>query len=376
MVRDWMLAAGMKVQTDAVGNLHGHYQGACADAPNLVIASHLDSVPNAGKYDGILGVLLGIALVEGLSGTRLPFSIEVIGFSDEEGVRYGVPFIGSRSIVGTLDASCLNLIDVNGISLDAALRGFAETHPETVPAALDPRTTAYLEFHIEQGPVLDKANLPLAIVEAIAGQSRATLTFQGRAAHAGTTPMTMRQDALLASAEWLMAVEAAASETPGLVATTGRIHCAPGAANTIPGVVSCSLDVRSSSDASRSHSLGLMLNTAKEIGKRRRVKVSFAIESDQPTVPLHPSLTRFAEHTLSKADVPATRMTSGAGHDAMIVAPHCPATMIFVRSPGGISHHPDESVLMHDISTALRAGAYFLDGFMGWLESEEQPCNQ
>ncbi len=376
LVRGWMIAAGMKVEIDAAGNIRGSFEGDSTDTPRLVIASHLDTVPNAGKYDGILGVMLGIALVERLQGERLPFSVEVIGFSDEEGVRYGVPFIGSRAVVGHLDPSYLALLDSNGVSLGDALDHFKAANPQVVPPTLHPRTAAYLEFHIEQGPFLESQNLPLAVVESIAGQSRAKLTFHGRAGHAGTTPMAMRKDALTATAEWLLAVEATARATHGLVASTGLITCEPGAANSIAGRVSCSLDVRSENDSLRERALKQMHDAAVEIASKRGIDVDFILEADQATVLLDPSLTNLAKRAVSNAQLRATGMPSGAGHDAMIIAPHVPTSMIFLRSPGGISHHPQEAVLPQDVSCALRAGMHFLKGFMGWLESEDKNCNQ
>jgi allantoate deiminase len=375
MVRSWMEAAGMQVSIDLAGNLRGYYQGTEPEAPRLVIASHLDTVPNAGRYDGILGVMLGIALVETLAGKHLSFGIEIIGFSDEEGVRYGLPFLGSRAMVGELTSEHGKLLDSNGIPLDAALGTFAVAHREAVASTLDPTACAYLEFHIEQGPVLEDAGLGLAVVESIAGQSRATVTFRGRAGHAGTTPMSLRQDALTATAEWLLAVESAAASTPGLVASTGRIVCEPGATNIIPGTVSCTLDVRSSSDELRRSSVQSMLESAQRIATRRRVTVRYTLEADQLTVNLDEPLTRLAEKAISAAQMRATRLVSGAGHDAMILAPHLPAAMIFLRSPGGISHPPDEAVLVQDVAAAVRAGIHFLDGFPHWLESELRTCN-
>src|SRR5208283_2728084 len=226
-VRVWMEDAGMSVSVDRAGNLRGYYADAdrSENVPRLVIASHLDTVPHAGRYDGILGVMLGIAMIEALYGRRLSFGIEVVGFSDEEGVRYGLPFIGSRAFIGKLLPPHLARRDANGVAMFAALDRYASAHPDVVSAAHHPHTRGYLEFHIEQGPVLEHAGLALGVVETIAGQSRAMLTFRGRAGHAGTTPMFLRRDALAAAAEWLVAVESASRMMPGLVATTGRISC-------------------------------------------------------------------------------------------------------------------------------------------------------
>jgi allantoate deiminase len=382
LLRRWMEAAGMRVAVDRVGNLRGDYAAREEPAAKLVIASHLDTVPNAGKYDGILGVVLGLALVEALEGRRLNYGIEVIGFSDEEGVRYGLPFIGSRALAGTLGPGHLARMDVNGVRMAKALSDYSTAHPEAIEAVPAPHTRGYLEFHIEQGPVLEEAGLALGVVNSIAGQSRAVVTFRGRAGHAGTTPMILRRDALAAAAEWLVAVEGEAAETAGLVTTTGRLLCEPGAANVIPGLVRCSLDVRHASDDVRLAALKKLLTRAESIAMRRQIEVEHTVEYDQAAVALDPALTTLAEEAVSVAGVQPTRMVSGAGHDAMILARRIPATMIFLRSPGGVSHHPDEAVTAEDVATALRAGLSFLDLFEHHLvrsgpqnlESESPAC--
>ena len=372
----WMKATGMHASVDRVGNLHGYYAAANENpsTPRLILASHLDTVPDAGQYDGILGVVLGLALVEALHGRRLSFGIEVIGFSDEEGVRYGVPFIGSRAVIGTLGPGHLARKDANGVRMATALADYSAAHPDAIDAPLDARTRGYLEFHIEQGPVLEEENLPLGLVEGIAGQSRATVTFRGRAGHAGTTPMALRRDALAAAAEWLVTLEAAAQATPGLVATTGRILCEPGAVNVIPGLTRCSLDVRHASDDVRRAAVEKILASARTIAAGRQIAVEHVIELDQAAIALDTALIAIAEKAVVAAGVRPLRMVSGAGHDAMILAPHVPSAMIFLRSPGGISHHPDEEVHVEDVATALRAGLSFLDLFESHLESESPSC--
>jgi allantoate deiminase len=369
-VREWMEFARMTVAVDRVGNIRGYYAAAQEPAARLIIASHLDTVPNAGKYDGILGVVLGIALVDALRGRELRFGIEVIGFSDEEGVRYGLPFIGSRAVIGQLGPPQLARPDGNGVRMATAIAAYGAAHPEAIETPLDPRARGYLEFHIEQGPVLEEAGLVLGVVETIAGQSRCSVTFRGRAGHAGTTPMSLRRDALAAAAEWLVAVESAALAVPGLVATAGKIICEPGAPNVIPGMVRLSLDVRHADDSVRRGAVESMLVSAESIASHRRIEVEHCIEYDQAAVALDEKLTALAEAALSEAGIPPKRMTSGAGHDAMIVASRVPAAMIFLRSPGGISHHPDEAVLAEDVAAALRAGLNFLNHFDRSTESE------
>ena len=323
----------MQVAIDSVGNLRGVYEGEAAETTRLILASHLDTVPNAGKYDGILGVLLAISLIESLQGKRLPFAIEVIGFSDEEGVRYGLPFIGSRGLTGGLAPAHLQLQDVDGVSLAAALDTLAHSHASAIPAKLHPSSRAYLEFHIEQGPCAGREAPGARVVEAIAGQSRATLTFRGRAGHAGTTPMALRRDAMTAAAEWILFVESTALATPGMVASTGRVICEPGAGNIIPGFVRCSLDLRSADDDLRHTSVQLILDAARTIAERRKVEVSHTMDAEQATVFLQPSLTLLTQQAVEQTQGEASRMVSGAGHDAMILAPHLPTAMIFSAAP-------------------------------------------
>ena len=345
----WMEQAGMGVHVDAIGNLRGVYHASRADAPRLYLGSHLDTVPHAGAFDGILGVVLGVTLVEQLAGKRMPFHIEVIGFSEEEGVRFGVPFIGSRAFAG--DA-------IRDSRIDEAARAFGLDPSCISEAQADGGAIGYLEFHIEQGPVLESLGLPLGLVEAIVGQSRLTVRLHGQANHAGTTPMPLRRDAMPAAAEWITAVEREARATDGLVATVGRINARPGAANVIAGTVEASLDVRHPIDAVRTAAVTRLVRCAEQIGARRGITVSSETHLDQDAVPMNPELTGILERA-SGANL--HRMTSGAGHDAMIVARRMPAAMLFLRSPGGISHHRDETVLPEDVAAALASGMRFLE---------------
>jgi allantoate deiminase len=357
---DWMTRAGMSVAVDAAGNLRGTYAGRPATAARLLIGSHLDTVPHAGAFDGILGVVIGIALVDRLGGRRLPFGIEVIGFSEEEGVRFGVPFIGSRAIIGTVDDALLARCDSNGCSLREAIAGFGLDPARLDRAGVD-GAIGYVEFHIEQGPVLDSLALPLGVVTAIVGQTRLDVTFAGASNHAGTTPMTARRDALAAAAEWISAVEADARAVTGLVATVGRIAIAPGATNVIPGTAVASLDVRHEDDGIRRAASHRLMAAARALAARRGVDVGAEVRLDQEAVPMDDAMTAAMAHAVERSGSPVHRMPSGAGHDAMILAPHLPAAMLFVRSPGGISHHPDETVHEADVAAALAAGRQLLD---------------
>jgi len=357
---DWMTRAGMDVRVDAAGNLRGAYRAAAADAPTFFIGSHLDTVPHAGAFDGVLGVVLAIALVNALGGERLPFAIEVIGFSEEEGVRFGVPFIGSRALAGTLDDAVLNRCDVSGRSVRDAIRDYG-LDPSRVLEARADRALGYLEFHIEQGPVLERLHLPLGVVHAIVGQTRIEVLFTGMSGHAGTVPMDARRDALAAAAEFAGVVEREACGTPGLVATVGRIDAEPGSANVIAGRARALVDVRHADDRDRVEAVAKLARCARAIATRRNVDVSWMPYLEQPAVTMDPTLTALLERAVERCGTQPHRLASGAGHDAMIVAARMPAAMLFLRSPGGISHHPDEDVRVEDVELALTAGRHFLD---------------
>ncbi len=369
-VREWMERAGMRVHLDDAGNLRGCYPGVPSaiqsGAKRLIIGSHLDTVPHAGAFDGALGVLMGIGLVELLDGRDFRLPIEVVGFSEEEGVRFGVPFIGSRAMIGELDEDVLAREDAQGISIRDAIRNFGlDPSRARIPTEFG-AGAAYLEFHIEQGPVLDSLGLSLGVVQTIVGQSRAELHFSGTANHAGTTPMRLRRDALAGAAEWIAAVEREALAVPDLVATVGRVEVEPGAGNVVPGSVTVSLDVRHEDDTVRHVAVARLLRYALEISERRKLGVSSKILVDQPAVAMDAGLTQKLARAADVCGIPVRRMNSGAGHDAMILARRIPSAMLFLRSPGGISHHPDESVLIEDVAAALAVGRYFLEG----LEAE------
>jgi allantoate deiminase len=360
-LRAWMEQAGMAVSLDAVGNLHGRYGTRQRQAPRLFIGSHLDTVPRAGAYDGVLGVVLGVALVEMLNKLPLKFDIEVVGFSEEEGLRFGIPFIGSRAFIGAIDDDLLGRMDANRIQVRDAIRAFGLDPSRILEARAEKDTLGYLEFHIEQGPVLESLGYKLGIVQAIAGQSRLALTFTGEANHAGTTPMHLRHDALAGAAAWITGVERHALEIPGLVATVGRLSVEPGATNVIAGTVSVSLDVRHSIDSVRKGAVGVLLRQAEAIAAQRGLTVEWTEHLDQRAVAMDSSLTQFLEQAVTDAGCPAHRMISGAGHDAMVIAGYMPAAMLFLRTPGGISHHASETVLADDVMAALNVGLRFVE---------------
>jgi allantoate deiminase len=355
-----MEVAGMTVRIDAIGNLRAIFPGAAPQSPRLIIGSHLDTVPNAGAFDGILGVVLGVTIVEELQGQHLPFAIEVIGFSEEEGVRFRKPFLGSLAVIGKLDAETLALADQDGISVIHALKNYGLDPAQLSSAALSDDAFAYLEFHIEQGPVLESKDAALGIVDALVGQTRMQLVFFGQSNHAGTTPMKMRHDAMAAAAEWIVAVEDYARSYDGLVATVGAVEISPNVGNVIAGRAAASLDVRHADDTVRKAAIDAMVQSATAAGAKRGVQVTAHTHLEQAAVPLDSRLTKILQNAAARAGFPSRVITSGAGHDAMILAPYIPSTMLFLRSPGGISHHPDETVLPQDVEAALATAMEFL----------------
>ena len=362
----WMQRSGMSVHVDNAGNLRGRVSGLVAGPPTPVrLARIWTRSSDAGAFDGVLGVVLAVALVDLLQHRPLPFSIEVVGFSEEEGVRFGVPFIGSRALTGTLDDDFLGRVDARGRSITDAIRDYGLDPSCILNARIDDEALGYLEFHIEQGPVLDGLAVPLGIVNAIVGLSRLAVTFTGSANHAGTTPMHARRDAVAGAAEWIGAVEALARRTPGLVATVGRLRARPGAANVIAGVCEASLDVRHASDDARATAVETLRLTAQQIAARRELSVQFDTHLDQPSVAMSTALVAALERAVAAQGLPIHRIDSGAGHDAMILAGRMPVAMLFLRSPGGISHHPDETVIEGDVAAALGAGLAFLDNLAG-----------
>ncbi len=352
----WMRQAGLSVRVDAVGNLRGLRRAADADedTPALLLFSHLDTVPNAGAFDGPLGVLVGLAAIEELTGEPLPFHVELIAFSEEEGVRFGFPFLASRAAVGELDEALLSRTDAAGVSVAEAIAAFGlDASKIPTDCGLLPNTRAAVEVHIEQGPVLESEDLPLGIVNAVIGQSRLELTFLGESNHAGTTPMPLRRDALVTAAGWIGEVERFALGYKQLVATVGRIEAFPNTANVIPGEVRLTLDVRHPSDESRHAAVARLLTSAEGLGMQRDVKVRARVLSEQATVPLSAPLAEGLSTAATIAGYGSRSMFSGAGHDAMILAPHLPTATLFVRSPGGLSHHPEETVREPDVEAAL-----------------------
>ncbi|RXK55604.1 allantoate amidohydrolase [Oleiharenicola lentus] len=365
LVGGWMKDAGLKVRVDTVGNLIGRLEPQSRNPrpKTLLLGSHLDTVRDAGRFDGPLGVLLPIVALAELKrrAVQLPFAVEVLGFSEEEGVRFASAYLGSEGYCGRLKPATLQLCDADGISVGDALKQFNGgkfTLPKPAHSRRD--LLGYVEVHIEQGPVLEERNLAVGVVSAIAGQSRFKLTWTGKAGHAGTTPMALRRDALAAAAEFTLGIEAIAQRTRGLVATVGSLTVAPGAANVIPGQVVHTLDVRHADDRVRRQALLAIGRLATQIAARRRVTRTWQRTQENAATPCSPALTARLERSVQAVQGKSLSLVSGAGHDGVVMASLSPIAMLFVRCREGLSHHPDEYASPKDLGVALQVMIDFL----------------
>jgi allantoate deiminase len=356
LVSEWMREAGLEVRRDNLGNLRG--RRGPAGGPTLLLGSHLDSVRDAGRYDGPLGVLVAIAAAK---GARVPYAIDVLAFADEEGLRYGTTYLGSRAVAGTFDASDLERTDADGVTMAQAIRDFGGDPARIAEDRWRGDLLGYLEVHIEQGPVLETRGLPVGAVSAIAGQTRYSITFKGEAGHAGTVPMDGRRDALVVASAFVQEVDSYARGHEGLVATVGQLTVQPGAANVIPGEVTLSLDVRHASDPERLVATSRLVDVAADVAGRRNVKVTTTKTSDNEAVACDPSLVSLISEAIVDSRVSLLHVTSGAGHDAVVMAGIAPVAMLFVRCKGGVSHNPAESVMVDDVAVAIDVTSRFLD---------------
>lgn len=376
-VADWMNAAGMSTWQDQVGNVWGRYEGNLPKAPALILGSHLDTVPYAGRYDGILGVLSAIELVSELNEKHIRFdhAIEIVGFCDEEGTRFGTTLIGSKALAGLWQDDWLSVTDEDGISMAQALKNFGLDPEQCANAKLNSeKVLGFWELHIEQGPVLEAEDLPVGIVTGIAGARRASIQLKGQAGHAGTTPMNLRRDSLCGAAEITLAIEKIANSVGGdLVATVGQMFTKPGAVNVISGQTLLSLDVRSQNDQLRDQVIETINDTSEVIAGRRNLELSWSHTHRAAAVMCEQSFQEvFAQaiDTVFMSRLPIRYLPSGAGHDAMAMAEICPMAMLFLRSPRGLSHHPDESVIPEDVNAALRVFFQSLTIYMTGITSE------
>lgn len=350
LTSQWMTNAGMTVRTDAIGNIIGRFEG-LSDGPALLIGSHLDTVRNGGRYDGMLGVVAPIVCIEMLhaENLRLPFAVEIVGFCDEEGVRFPSTLLGSRAIAGTLDPATLQECDANGVSIADALTSFGQNPDDLGTAQRQSEDfLGFVEIHIEQGPVLEKEDLPVGLVTAISGASRYQIEVTGQAGHAGTVPMGLRKDALVAAAECVVEIERICTELHDVVGTVGMINARPGAGNVIPGDVTLSLDLRSSDDSTRAAAEQNIYNALASIAKRRQVNINPQRTYQADGKVCDNWLSGQLGNAITKSGHRLHSLPSGAGHDAMALADLTRIAMLFVRCKDGLSHHPDESITAED----------------------------
>jgi allantoate deiminase len=367
LILSWMRDAGMRAHLDAIGNVCGRYEGETAGLPCLMLGSHYDTIRDAGKWDGPLGLITAISCVAELHrrGKRLPYAIEVTGFADEEGVRFASTLLGSRAVAGTFDESLLGVKDSAGISLRDALSQFG-LDPDHIGAAARARSEllAYLELHIEQGPVLEGLHLPVGVVTAISGATRLAASLTGMAGHAGTVPMPLRRDALAGAAECIAAIEEyCRSGQSGLVGTVGYIHATPGATNVIPGQVLFTIDMRAPSDAHRQLAVADIVRQIEAIARRRKLLLQVDVTHENRTVPCAPWLKDQVSEAIAAEGYRVFELPSGAGHDGMAMIDIADVAMLFVRCRGGISHHPDEHVDLGDVEAGARVLLRLIENF-------------
>ncbi len=366
LVLGWMREAGMEAKLDAIGNAQARYEGARAGLPCLMMGSHLDTVRDAGKYDGMLGVITAIECVQALNaaGKRLPFAIEIVGFGDEEGVRFGTTLLGSRAVAGIFDQGTLHAKDASGKSMREALVEFG-LDPNRISALARKKqdVVAYAELHIEQGPVLEAEGLAVGVVTAINGFSRLRATLRGVAGHAGTVPMKLRRDALTAAAECVLAVERIAKGHPDVVGTVGRIEVKPGAINVIPGEVGFTVDVRAPQDELRTRSVASIRAEIESVCKKRDVRGEIETLQEFGSTACSPWLMDQMENAVKRQALPVRRLPSGAGHDGMALKAITDICMLFVRCKGGISHSPLESITEADAAAGAKVLFDFIEHF-------------
>jgi allantoate deiminase len=367
LILTWMRSAGMHAHLDAIGNVCGRYEGERTGLPCLMLGSHYDTVRDAGKWDGPLGLITAISCVTDLRkrGRRLPFAIEVTGFADEEGIRFASTLLGSRAVAGTFDESVLNARDSGGISMREALVQFG-LDPEHIGAAAraPSELLAYIELHIEQGPVLENEHLPVGVVTAISGATRLAARLTGMAGHAGTVPMMLRRDALAGAAECIVAIEELCrTDQGGLVGTVGYIHAMPGATNVIPGQVSFTIDLRAPTDPHRRRAVADIVRRIESIAKHRKLALQVDVTHENRTVPCAPWLKSQLADAVAAEGHRVFELPSGAGHDGMAMIDIADVGMVFVRCRGGISHHPDEHVDTADADAGARVLLRLIENF-------------
>lgn len=378
LLAQWMQEAGLQSWQDEAGNQWGRLKSANPEAKTLIMGSHSDTVPNGGKYDGLLGVLLPITLSQYLTDNQrsLPFNLDIVAFGDEEGTRFGTTLLGSRAIAGTWVEKWGSLTDENGISLTTALRDFGLDINHIHHAAIKPDSLiGFVETHIEQGPVLEANELSVGVVTGISGARRFVIRVEGNAGHAGTVPMNMRSDALCAAAEMITSIETIA-HSHEVVATVGKIETTPNAVNVIPGEVVFSLDIRSLHDSHRDNAVVELFTLLGKIATHRNVTFSSKETHNAEAVKCDASLTNKLSDAIKAQGIVPFPLVSGAGHDAMAMAQVCPVAMLFTRCEKGISHNPLEAITTEDVAVSLSVLNSFIEECAKDLEGEEVLFNR
>lgn len=364
-IQHWMDQAGLESSVDNIGNIRGRLSSKNKNAKSFIIASHIDTVVNAGKFDGPLGVLMGLDLLETLIRlkTNLPFHIELIGFCDEEGCRFHSTYLGSKIIVGALDKNILNAKDTAGISLEEVIKqNGGDVNKLSKDAIAKEDCVGYFEMHIEQGPVLYEKDIPVGWVSAIAGQRRAGMVFNGEAGHAGTVPMNLRKDALACASEFVLAVEEyARKHSANLVATIGKLHIINSASNVIPGEVITSLDIRSADEMKLTEGYNEIKKMAVEICENRGIVLEWNLVQETKPVICDNKMNNLLAESIDEAGFEKMPLVSGAGHDAVPVSEIAPVAMLFIRCFKGISHNPLEDVELKDIAAAIKVSDTFIN---------------
>lgn len=369
-LRSWMEMLGLETRVDAVGNLFGR-RCSKAGKRTLLIGSHLDTVPGGGRYDGVLGVLIGLGVAEALDDADLPFNVEVVGFSEEEGVRFSKPYLGSSAVAGCFESEWLARTDRTGCSVRDAIVEFGGDPARIADAAYaSDSIIGYVEAHLEQGPVLERSGSPVGVVSGIVGQSRLRLEFLGEAAHAGTTPMAGRHDAMICAAAFVTEVRSIANQTAGLHATIGKFDVSPNAPNVIADRVELALDIRHPNDPTRESSIETLLTRAEQLADAEGCKFNVIESTGQSAVTVDPGLTDLLAEAITECADEPLRLSSGAGHDAVMMARAFPIAMLFLRHPDGVSHHPDERVDRDDVAVGIEVMTRFV---LRLAERFEQP---
>jgi len=362
LIQQWMIQAGLKTRIDSIGNLRGRWSSTNPDAKTLVIASHIDTVINAGRFDGPLGVLMGLEIVEANAISDIPFNLDIVAFCDEEGSRFHTTYLGSSVLAGSFNYQILDRKDADGLSLGIIVSSCGGDPSQILLDAMKKHEwLGYFEIHIEQGPVLYERNIPVAVVSGIAAQMRVEMTFEGIAGHAGTVPMDMRSDALCCAADCVLAAEKLGlMYKDKLVATIGKLEIQNAASNVIPGSVKCTMDMRSPDFDFLTQMKDEIKRQMTQICESRNIGFSWELIQENKAVECDSELRKVLADSVLETGNELMELYSGAGHDAVAISDVAPISMMFVRCFEGISHNPKEDVELKDIAAGLNVAQTYI----------------